>query len=191
MSYLTQSIVYLLQALFGLYILAVLLRFLFQLVRADFYNPISQFLVKVTNPPLRPLRRVIPGLWEIDLASVVLLLALQYLKIYLVLLIIGYHPKFGGLVILAAAELVELTVYIFIVTLFVRVLISWFNPYGGRHPAMNLLYSLTEPMMRPARRLLPPISGMDLSPIIVFLLLGLSLRLIVQPLLDLGQALAR
>lgn len=185
--YFTQAVIYLIQVLFGLYILAVLLRFLLQLARADFYNPIAQFLVAVTNPPLRPLRRVIPGLFGIDLASVVLLFGLKLAEIYFIGWIRGFSAHPLGIAVVAAAELLKLTIYVYIVTILVRVVLSWFSPYGLRHtPAGDLLVSLTEPLLYPARRLIPPIGGLDLSPIAVFILLQLTLILMIQPLQDIG-----
>jgi YggT family protein len=189
-AYLGQAAVFLVETVFGIYILMVLLRLLFQLVRADFYNPFSQFLVRLTNPPLLPLRRIIPGLGGIDVASVVLLLALQILKLFLVVLINGNAATPIGMVVLSLAQLLELTVWVFLIAIFVRIILSWLAPYS-HHPMTALLISLTEPLMRPARRLLPPISGLDLSPIIVLILLQLTLMLVVQPLTDLGVALIR
>lgn len=188
--YINQAGVYLIQAIFGIYILAVLLRLLFQLTRADFYNQIAQFVVVFTNPPLLFLRRFIPGWLGIDMAAVVLLLALKALEIYLLAWIQDMPMKPAGVIVLAAAKLLELTIYVFIVAVLIRVVLSWVNPYGGsRHPAADLLYSLTEPLLRPARRLIPPFSGLDLSPIAVFLLLELTLILIIQPLKDFGALL--
>ncbi|MFQ5994340.1 MAG: YggT family protein [Acidiferrobacterales bacterium] len=182
--------VFLIDTLFWLYILAVLLRFVFQLVRADFYNPFSQALVTITNPALIPLRRIIPGLYGFDLAAVVLLLLLQCLRNYLIALILGRAYNVIGLVVFSTAQLLQMTVYLFIVLVFIRVILSWVAPYGGGHnPAMGLLISVTEPLMRPARRLLPPISGLDLSPIVLFILLYLTLILFVSPLLKFGASL--
>ncbi|HLQ25178.1 MAG TPA: YggT family protein, partial [Acidiferrobacterales bacterium] len=159
-AYFSQAAVFLVETVFGIYILMVLLRFLFQLVRADFYNPFSQFLVRLTNPPLLPLRRIIPGLGGIDVASIILLLALQVLKLLFIVLIHGYTATPIGMVVLSFAQLLELTVWVFLVTIFVRIILSWLAPYAD-HPVTGLLISLTEPLMRPARRLLPPISGLD------------------------------
>ncbi len=186
-----QAAVFLIDTLFWLYILAVLLRLLFQMVRADFYNPFSQALVVITNPTLLPFRRFIPGLYNIDLASVVLLLVLQCLKNYIIGWILGYPSRFSGLVVVSAAQLLQLTIYVFIVAIFIRVILSWIAPYGRHNPAIGILISLTEPLMRPARRLIPPIAGLDLSPIGVFILLYLTLILMVSPLLAFGQALLR
>lgn len=168
----------LVETLFSIYIVSVLLRLLLQISRADFYNPFSQFLVRFTNPPLLPLRRVIPGLAGLDLASVVLLLVLQLLKLFLLALLQGYTPQVGMVVILAIAQLLELTIWVFIIAIFIRVLASWFTaPYGG-NPFLDLVTSVTEPLMRPARRYIPPMSGVDLSPIAVLLILQLLLLLI-------------
>ncbi len=189
MTYFNQAGLYLIQLVFGFYILLVLLRLLFQLVRASFYNPLSQFIVKLTQPPLQFLRRFIPGLFGIDMAAVVLLLVLQILEIYVIAWFQGASPGASGVVVLAIAQLIEFTVYVFIVAILVRIILSWVNPYGGRHPVSDLLYSLTEPLLAPARRLIPPISGLDLSPIAVFVLLQLTLILIVRPLRDFGGGL--
>jgi YggT family protein len=192
MGYFKEAGIFLIQFVFGLYIFAVLLRFMLQLVRADFYNPISQFLVKLTNPPLRPLRRIIPGLWGIDIASVVLLLALTSLQWLLIhLLFYQTYPTVAGLIVYSAADLLKLTIYVYLGAMFIRIIMSWINPYAYQNPAMNLVVRLTEPLMRPARRLLPAAGGIDFSPILVFLMLGLAQILLLQPLLHLGQELMR
>lgn len=176
-NFFTQAGSLIVQTVFGIVILTVMLRFLLQVVRADFYNPFSQFLVKFSNPLLLPLRRIIPGLGGIDLASVVLLLALKLLELFLLAALAGGVPHFGLLLIIAITDLIELVLWIFIIAIFVRVIASWLNPYGG-HPLTDLLNSLTEPLLRPARRLIPPIAGMDLSPIAVLLLLQIGLLLL-------------
>lgn len=162
------------EVVFGLYILAVLLRFLFQLVRADFYNPVSQFLVALTNPLLKPLRRVIPGLFGIDLASLVLLLALKYLEMFIIFWLGGNIPDVLPLLLAAVISLIRLAINIYFYAILLRVILSWFMPYGmHRNPAGDLLVSLTEPLMRPARRMLPAVGGLDLSPIVVLIALQL------------------
>lgn len=186
MGYLGQAGVYLVETLFGLYILVVLLRLLLQLVRADFYNPIAQFLVAVTNPPLKPLRRLIPGLWGIDWAAVVLLATLQTLKFYLLFLFQGRMPQPPGFALWVLTDFLQLLVYFYLVTVLVRVLISWVSP-NPHNPLVALLARLTEPLLRPARRLIPPIGGLDLSPIAVLIGLQLALILLVQPLFGLAR----
>ncbi len=185
-GYLTDPLIFLLKTAFGLYILVVLLRFLFQLVRADFHNPISQFVVKVTTPVLNPLRRVIPGIAGVDISSLALAWLLQTLQLALILGLSGHGLQLLGPALLAIPELVGLTINIFLVAVFIQVILSWVNP-GAYNPATALVYSLTEPLMAPARRLIPPISGLDLSPMAVVIGLIVLKMLAVPPL----QALAR
>ena len=173
-SFFTEASILIVEVVFGLYILTVLLRFLFQIVRADFYNPISQFLVALTNPLLKPLRRIIPGLFGIDIASLVLLLTLKCLELLLISWLIGHAPDLLPLLLAAVLSLAQLTINVYFYAVLLRVILSWFMPYGMRHnPAGDLLASLTEPLMRPARRLIPAVGGLDLSPIVV--LVGLQL----------------
>jgi YggT family protein len=188
-TYFNQAGLYLIQLVFGFYILLVLLRLLFQLVRASFYNPVSQFIVTLTQPPLQFLRRFIPGLFGIDMAAVALLVALQMLEIYCIAWFQGISAGLAGVIVLAIAQLIEFAAYVYIVAILIRIVLSWVNPYGTRNPISDLLYSLTEPMLAPARRLIPPIGGLDLSPIAVFVLLQLTLILIVRPLHDFGTGL--
>ncbi|MCW8825923.1 MAG: YggT family protein [Gammaproteobacteria bacterium] len=187
-SYLATPLEFLVTTLFDLYITVVMLRFILQQVRADFYNPISQFIVKVTNPPLIPLRRIIPGWGGIDIASIVLMLVLQSIAFTLLLLIRGM--ELGPLVIinLAFAELVSMAFSIFIFAIIIQVIISWINPAGHYNPVGAVLRSLTEPMLRPARRYIPPISGIDLSPLAALMVLQLLKMLIVPLLRSLSMA---
>ncbi len=180
-SYLTNPIIFLIQTLFGLYILAVLLRFLLQLVRADFYNPISQFLVKATNPPLKVLRRLIPGLGGIDLASLVLAWLLKSIEILLIILVSGSAVNLLAPLLWAIPELIELVINIFFFGILIQVILSWVSP-GSYNPASALLYSLTAPIMRPAQRILPPMGGLDLSPMLVLIGLVLLKMLLLPPL---------
>ena len=180
-SYLTNPLVFLVQTLFGLYILAILLRFLLQLVRADFYNPISQFLVKATNPPLKILRRIIPGLGGIDLSSLVLAWLLKTVELFLVISIMGNSVSLLGPVLWAIPELVELLINIYLFGVLIQVILSWVNP-GSYNPATALLHSLTGPVMRPAQKLLPPMGGLDLSPMLVMIGLVLLKMLLIPPL---------
>jgi YggT family protein len=187
-SYLSQALAFLIDTLFGMYVILVLLRFLLQLTHADFYNPFSQFVVRVTNGPLLPLRRLIPGFFGIDFASAALLIMLEALKITLMALVERVVPHFTGILILSLADLIQLTLYVLIAAIFVRVLMGWVSPYG-EHPFTDLAIHLTEPFMRPARRLLPLISGIDLSPVLVVIGLELIAILVVQPLHHLGLTL--
>jgi YggT family protein len=189
MDPLTNAAVFLIHTLFGLYILAVMLRFLLQWVRADFYNPVAQFLVKITNPPLMPLRRVIPGFRGIDMASVLLLIVLQMLRIWLVGAFVGVSYALPGLLVISIAELFSLLLNVFLVLIIVQVILSWVNP-GTYNPVIALIYRVNEPVLGPARRIIPPIGGLDLSPIAVLITIQLLKILIYAPLMSIGQGLA-
>jgi len=187
-GYFADAGLFLVDTVLGIYILIVLLRFLFQLARADFYNPLSQFIVKASNPPLARLHQLIPSLWGIDLGAIVLLLILEGLRLSVTSLMLGHTPRVGGVLILSIGELLKLAVYVVVFSIFVRALLSWVSS-GTSNPMAQLLGSFTEPLLAPARRLLPATGGLDLSPIIVFMVLMLVLKLLVQPLLDVGRML--
>ncbi len=189
-SHLGNAGIFLITTLFGMYTLAVMLRFLLQIVRADFYNPVSQFIVKVTNPPLRPLRRVIPGVGGIDMAAVVLMLVLKFVELFIVGLLMGYTFNVIGLAAQSLVELLRLTVDVFFYSILIQVILSWVSP-GGYNPVVSLLYSLNEPILRPARRLLPPVHGFDLSPVIAMIFLQLVNLVVIASISDLAQSLLR
>ncbi len=186
-GYFADAGLFLVDTVLGLYILIVLLRFLFQLAGADFYNPLSQFIVKASNPPLTRLHQLVPSLWGIDLGAIVLLLLLEGLRLVVTALMLGHTPRVSGVLILSIGELLKLAVYVVVFSIFVRALLSWVSS-GAHNPMARLLGSFTEPLLAPARRLLPATGGLDLSPIIVFMALMLGLKLIIQPLLDMGRA---
>lgn len=163
------------------YLTVVLLRFLLQLARADFYNPISQFVVKATNPPLRPLRRVIPGIGGLDGASLVLAVLISALFFALLWLASGYpltalNPI--SLLAWAGVHVLGLIIEIYFWAILAVVIISWVAPQSN-HPAIMLVAQITEPVMRPVRNVVPPLGGLDLSPIFVFLILNV-LRVVIN-----------
>ncbi len=180
-TYFTNPLEFLISTLFSLYILAVMLRFLLGVVRADFYNPVSQFLVRITNPLLVPLRRIIPGIGKFDTAALVLLLILQLVSLAVTVLLRGGDIMFLELLMLAVFEIVLLMINVFIIAIFVQVILSWINP-GTYNAVTAMLSSLTSPLLQPVQRLLPPVAGMDLSPL--FALIGLQvLKMLVMPLI--------
>jgi YggT family protein len=163
---------YLIQTIISLYLLAMLLRFLLQLVKADFYNPMSQFLVKVTNPVVVPLRRLIPGYGGLDLSSLLLSIVLQLLAIIALLLLNGLAlPNPGLLLLWSVLGVIGLLVNIYFFALLAMIILSWVAP-GSNHPAIHLLHQITEPVMAPFRKALPSMGGLDFSPILVFILIN-------------------
>ena len=180
-SYLTNPLEFLISTLFSLYIMVVMLRFILGAVRADFYNPVSQFLVRITNPLLVPMRRVIPSIRQYDTSALLLMLLLQLLSLLIIVLLRGASVPFIALLLAAVGELVVLAFNVFIFAIVIQVIISWVNP-GTYNPVNALLHSITRPVLAPIQRLIPPISGIDLSPLVA--LIGLQvLKMLVLPLL--------
>ena len=186
-DYASDTGMFLIDTVIGLYTLVVMLRFLFQLTRADYHNPISQIVVKLSNPPLVRLRRVVPSLPGIDTAAVVLLLILEMCRIAGINLLSGHSPAIVGLVLLSVGELLKLAIYIIIFSIFIRAILSWFSG-AGYTPVLRLMHTFTEPVLKTFRRLLPVTGGLDFSPIAVFIVFMVVLKIVVQPLLDFGRA---
>jgi len=172
MAAINDIFVYLVYVFFGMYLLAMLLRFLLQLARADFYNPISQALVKLTNPLVMPLRRILPGYAGIDLSSLLLSILLQMLMVaLLVVLQTGRMLPLLPLVLVGLLGVAAYLVKIYFFAILAMIILSWVAP-GGNSPVLYLLYQLTEPVMAPFRRIIPPMGGLDLSPILVFIVIN-------------------
>src|SRR5690606_29295647 len=170
-SALTESLFYIIRTIGSLYLLLVLLRFLFQLVRADFYNPISQTIAKATNPLLMPLRKVVPGYRGIDFASLVLALLVQALIIQILFFIAGHG--FVGILSLLGWSLVGILktfASIYFWGLIIVIVASWIAPFS-QNPALVLVRQVIEPAMAPLRKIIPPLGVIDLSPIVAFMIL--------------------
>lgn len=161
------AVIFLIRTLLDLATFLILIRFLLQLVKADFYNPISQMVVRLTNPVLEPLRKLIPAKNLVDGAALVMILVLIVLKALLII-------KLQGMTTVAPAHVLLLTIHslahlllnFFFWAVLISVLLSWVLP-DPYHPFAQIVRSLTEPVMAPARRILPPMGGLDLSPILV------------------------
>ena len=169
MNFFTETGSLLLTTLGSVAILIVVMRFLLQLVRADFYNPISQFIVKATNPLLVPLRRVIPGYGGLDISSLLLAVAIQFVVLALLALLEGgSHIAWLTLLIKSPFMLLKLILNIYFWGLIIMVIASWVAP-NSYNPALILINQILEPVMRPIRKLMPDLGGIDLSPILLFL----------------------
>ena len=180
MSGLIEALIYIIQTLGSLYLLIVLLRFILQLVRADFYNPLSQFIVKATQPLLTPLRRIIPGFAGLDLASLILAILVQLLLMVVTLTLMGYNV--GGfilqLLVWSMIGVTSLFLKVFFFALIVSVILSWVAP-GSYNPGAQLVNQICEPLLAPFRRLLPNLGGLDISPIFAFIAINLADRFII------------
>lgn len=171
-SYFAEAGTFLIGVIFGFIILMVMLRFILQWARADFYNPISQFIVKITDPLLKPLRRMIPGFAGIDVAAIVLMLILKFVEILLILAVSSQSVHLLVILILSFTGLLSLLLYVFIFSIFIMAIASWIAP-GNYNPVLNLIQQIIGPVMRPVQRHMKPVSGMDLSPLVVLIILYL------------------
>ena len=182
MNGLSTAFIYVIQTLGSLYLLIILLRFILQLVRADFYNPLSQFVVRATQPLVRPLRRLIPGLAGLDLASLILAIIVQLLLMALTLLLMGYGADIlglaGQLLIWSIIGVTSLFIKVFFFALIVSVILSWVAP-GSYNPGAQLVNQLCEPVLAPFRKLIPNLGGLDISPIFTFIALNLIDMLVI------------
>lgn len=188
-SYIGNFLEFVINLAFGLYIFLVLLRFLLQLVRADFRNPVAQMVLRATNPALRPLRRLIPGLGGVDFAAVILLLLLQFGELIIIGLLPARHiiaPP--GIILYALGLLIDQIVWLYVFSIAIQVIISWVNPTTYHQPLGSLVLQLNEPLLRPLRRKIGPLSGFDITPIILLIILMAVHFLLAAPLIDTGAA---
>jgi len=173
----TGALIYLIGTLIDLYVAAILLRLLLQWVRADFYNPLSQFLIKVTNPVLIPARRLIPSIGRLDTASVVVMLLLELAQLAIISQLSQAGFEFQFLLLFAVKKLLVTLLMTYFVLIIARVIISWIASQS-RHPLIPLIHQLTEPVLRPFSKLIPPIGGVDLSPLFALIALRFLLLLL-------------
>ncbi|CAI8981071.1 YggT family protein [Pseudomonas sp. IT-P253] len=169
---LNDAAIFVIQTLGSLYLLIVLLRFILQLVRANFYNPLCQFAVKATQPLLKPLRRVIPSMFGLDMSSLVLALVVQMALYAVILLLSGYKVDVLFLAPWALIGIFSLFLKVLFYAMIISVILSWVAP-GSRSPAAELVTQITEPVLAPFRRIIPNLGGLDISPIFAFIALQL------------------
>jgi YggT family protein len=170
-------LVFLIETLLDLYIIVLMLRFILQQVRADFYNPISQFIVKATAPVLNPVRKIIPGFGGVDVATIVVVVVFIIIKIYIIALLAGYSPTLLALLLTAIRDFITLALNIFIFAIIIQAILSWINP-DPYNPVSGVLFSITRPVLQPVRRLIKPIGGLDLSPLFALIALMFIDRLV-------------
>jgi len=175
------ALIYLLDTFFALFFFFVLARFLLQLMRADFYNPFSQACVKITNPLLKPLRVVIPGLWGIDMASVVLLIAIQLVHAELKsVIVLGSFANIASVLVFSLLGTIKFITWIIWVCAIVIIIASFVAPYTS-HPILMLMRQFLQPMLNPFQRLLPPMGGLDFS-IMLLLIFNSALQMLITEL---------
>jgi len=159
--------VYLIQTFVGLYVLLIMIRFLMQISRVDYYNPICQGIVKFTDPAIRPFRTFLPTIRGVDFATLAVAFVIQMMAVTIIMMLYGnpiFHPIYLAWVSLGLFSMI-FNIYFF--ALIIMVISSWIAPYSS-HPALALVHQITDPICTPARKLLPPMGGLDLSIILVF-----------------------
>lgn len=174
----SQAIAFVLDALFHLFILAALVRFWMQALRAPARNPIAQFTMALTDFAVKPLRRIVPGAFNLDWASLIVAFAFEFLlQFLLLLLLLGATPNLESLSVLlflAFVKLIRLTIYVFIGAIIIQAVLSWVNP---NHPVAPFFHALTHPFLKPFQRAVPLIGGVDITPVLVLIALQLVLML--------------
>ena len=177
---LSQALIFLVQTVCGLFVVALLLRFYLQWVRAPYRNPLSDFLHALTDFMVRPARRLVPGLWGLDLATLVLAWLVQFVELVIVLQIQGYAlaqnagPALASAALLALVLLMKTGLYIVMAAVIMQVVLSWVSPYS---PVMPLLNGMTRPVLRVFQRRIPPLGNVDLSPLFALVVIQLLLML--------------
>lgn len=186
---LPQALHYIIEALASLYILVLLLRIWLPWLRADFRNPLAQGILRLTSPLVVPLRRVVPSFGRLDTATLLVAFAVQYAAVFLILLIyvafeIMQMPSIGAIALTSVVKLIMLSVNLFAFAILIRVVLSWVAP-GMHNPATAIIGTLSEPVLRPLRRVIPPMGGFDLSPMLA--IIGLfALNIVIRGYSPLG-----
>lgn len=174
--------------IFDAYIFILLVRIILQKLHANWHNPVTQFVVKLTDPVIKPARKIIPGYKGLDISIVLIAFIVEFVELYLVTLIrVGFSPHLSGIAFFALISLLSKTIYIFLFATIIWSFLSWFTT-SHRHPMSEITGIIVSPLLRLTRRFLPLIGGIDLSPMVIMFVLYLVLRFAVTPLLGMGVA---
>jgi len=182
-GYLANPVIFLVDTLVGAYIFVLVLRLLLQYTAADSRNPVSAFILKVTQPPLKLLKPIFPTIKGVNLSAFALMLALQMVIGFTISMTQGDFNVWG-IFIWSFAELLSRIIGIFTFSIFAVVILSWFNP-DSHNPLIGLIYKITEPVLKPLQRIIPPMGGMDLAPMAALLGLQVLKMLLIPPILSL------
>lgn len=184
---LQSALLFLVQTLFDIYLIVLFTRVILVYVRANYFNPLTQFIVKCTDFIVKPLKRIVPNYNNIEFASILLFILLEMIKILLLNFLEIGAANLLGLFVLAMGDGIKLIIQFFTYAIIIQALISWFpNP----SPLNHILYQITSPVMRPIQKMVPPIGGFDISPIPALILLQLLIIVLVNPIMSAGLNLA-
>lgn len=175
---------FLITTLFDLSIFILIIRVILAWVKADYYNPVTQFIIKVTQPLVGPLRRIIPTFAGVEYASIAIMLLLELLKFFLISIITIGTPNIFGLFILAVADILKGFLNVFFYAILIQAILSWVQ--SNYSPVTQILSQITAPILRPLHRIIPPVGGFDITPIPAMILLQVLILLIVNPLMSMG-----
>ncbi|HSH27903.1 MAG TPA: YggT family protein [Wenzhouxiangella sp.] len=164
----SQAFSFLIETAFQLYLAVLMLRILLEALRADYYNPVCQALIRVTDPLVKPLAKVIPRVGSVSLAGIAWLYILELVLLVILMVLNDWTMGWSVLFLLAALRLVRMLLVLYLVLIIASVILSWVGQ-GFRHPIVPLIYQLTEPVLAPIRRVLPPLGGFDLSPLVALI----------------------
>lgn len=177
----TGSVLLLIQVVVSLYVIVLMLRILLQWHAVDFYNPVSQFVIKLTDPVVQPLRCILPRFAKLDTASVLVLVIVEAVKLCLLFFIVEHHlPSIASLSFVVIISLVDQLIQLFLYAILIRVILSW--AVTGPNIVLEILNLITEPLLRPIRHWIPLVAGFDLSPLVALIGLQVISAIVMQPL---------
>ncbi|OGT37740.1 MAG: hypothetical protein A3F11_00975 [Gammaproteobacteria bacterium RIFCSPHIGHO2_12_FULL_37_14] len=180
---LNSALLFLVKTLFDLYLTLLVIRIILVYVKANYFDPITQFVVKLTDFPVKPLRRLIPNIRNLELSSIVLTFTLEVIKFVLLSFITYMSSTFLGLLLLALGDTLNLVIQLFFYAILLQAILTWVQPGSSFN---RLLYQFTSPVMQPFQRIIPPLGGIDISPIPALITLQLLNIILVNPLMSAG-----
>lgn len=186
-SSLQEALMYLIRTLFDLYLFVLIIRFILSWVRADYFNPITQLAVRLTNPIVKPFRRVLPNFHGIEFSSLMLIFVINLIKFTIVAVMSSGIPNVTGLLLIAFGDMIRLFIQVFTGALVLYAIMSWVQPFS---PMQRVLQQVVSPIVHPFQRIIPPVAGFDLSIIPAFIILQLLTIILVNPLIQLGMGIA-
>lgn len=184
---LNAALLFVTTSIFDIYLFVLILRIILVWVRADYLNPLVQFVVRCTDFLIKPLRRIIPNVGKLETSTLCVLFGLEISKFFIIFLLTFGMPHLVGLLILAFEDIIKLIVQAFFYAIMLQVILSWVQPFS---PLNRILLQFVSPIMRPIQRFVPPIAGIDISPIPALMLLQLMIIMIVNPLMAVGSGMA-
>lgn len=181
------ALVFLIYTLFDLYLFVLTIRLMLVWVGANYFDPFTQFIIKVTDALVKPLRRVLPTTRGVEVATLVLMLALDLIKFFLVTTMMYHFPNIIGIFILAIGDIIKIILQVFFYAILIQAVLSWLQPHA---PINRTLMQFTAPIMRPLHRVIPPVGGFDITPIPALIILQLLIMLIAAPIMSAGMGVA-